>query len=102
MRKELGAALLAAPVVWASIGFLWPETLHAGMMLENARRFLLLAGLYPVAEEVVFRGVIQGWMLDRSWGSRRLGLVSRANFSTSLLFAVLHLPAHPPLMAMLT
>ena len=102
---EMGAAVMAAPVVWLAAAALWPDAVHWGAVLDDgwrgAWRLFLLAGLYPAAEEVVFRGVIQGWMLERTWGGRRLGPVSRANVLTSLVFALLHVPSHPPLMAAL-
>lgn len=47
--------------------------------------------LYPVVEELLFRGVIQGALLDRtSLAIRDLG-ISRANLITSILFVGLHL-----------
>lgn len=48
-----------------------------------------------VVEEVIFRGVIQAWLFGKesfklkSWG------ISRANWTTSLIFAVVHLWQHP-------
>lgn len=59
--------------------------------------FLLL---YPLVEEWVFRGLLQGELLQRGWG-RRLHLgISRANLVTSLLFVALHLVNHPPAWAL--
>ena len=69
----------------------WPEILH----------LVVLVVLYPSIEEWVFRGQIQSWLLDHRWGRPRLGPVSVANALTSLLFAMLHLVAQPPFLAML-
>jgi membrane protease YdiL (CAAX protease family) len=52
--------------------------------------------LYPVVEELLFRGVIQGALLDRSSLTIcHLG-ISRANMITSLLFVSLHLVNQSP------
>ena len=52
--------------------------------------------LYPLVEEVLFRGIIQGELLNRSsLAIRDLG-ISRANLITSILFVGLHFVNHPP------
>lgn len=59
----------------------------------------MLAAVWPALEETVFRGLIQGWLLEQPWGWKGLGGISVANGITSLLFAALHLVAHPLLWA---
>lgn len=55
--------------------------------------FLLL---YPVIEEWLFRGILQGELLRRPWGrTRHLG-VSVANVLTTVAFVLLHLVHQPP------
>ena len=102
---DLWAAVLAAPVIWGLLAVLWPDAVQWGRVVENGGpgvwRLFVLAGLYPAAEEWVFRGLVQGWMLEQRWGGQRLGPISLANGLTSALFAALHLFAHPPVMAML-
>jgi membrane protease YdiL (CAAX protease family) len=51
-----------------------------------------------VAEEVIFRGAIQGWLLRKEGLRSRLIGVSRANWLTSLLFAAAHVWQHPLLL----
>ncbi len=61
--------------------------------------FLLLAVVYPVLEEIVFRGGLQKQLhrwLNTSW---RIGVVSLPNLLTSLVFSAMHLFYHPPLWA---
>lgn len=53
---------------------------------------LAMVLLYPVLEEVVFRGLLQGWLLERHWGRYRLASISVANVLTTALFCLLHLP----------
>jgi len=57
--------------------------------------FLLLVLISPVLEELVFRGLLQGWLCQFQFGVRRFGFVSFANISTSILFSLLHLISHP-------
>lgn len=61
----------------------------------------MLVLLLPAAEELVFRGLLQGQLLRLS-SRRRLGLVSAANLLTSLAFSVAHLWAQPPAWALAT
>ena len=56
----------------------------------QTQRFLVVALVYPILEEIVFRGLLQGALLKRSWGSRRILGISNANILTSFIFTVLH------------
>jgi membrane protease YdiL (CAAX protease family) len=60
---------------------------------EKGWRYLQLLLLYPVLEEVLFRGLLQGALIKRISGG--LGAVSHANLVTSLIFATAHLYSHP-------
>lgn len=55
----------------------------------------MVAIIYPVFEEIVFRGLLQGWMLKRHWGGRKKYGVSGANIAVSILFAALHVVRRP-------
>ncbi|MGD8644480.1 MAG: JDVT-CTERM system glutamic-type intramembrane protease [Chromatiales bacterium] len=56
--------------------------------------------IYPLLEELVFRGAVQGWLLDRRWGAQsRLG-ITVANLVTTAAFTTLHFLHHPPLWAL--
>jgi len=44
---------------------------------------------------LVFRGVLQGRLLERGW-TRRIGLVSTANLAATAAFVGLHLLTQPP------
>ena len=59
--------------------------------------FLLL---YPLVEEWVFRGILQGELLKREWGKRQGIGISNANLVTSIVFVLLHLINHPPAWAL--
>lgn len=91
-------ALLAPLIFW---GFLYAQVqppIDLGWPLNTPVRFLVVALLYPVVEEVVFRGLLQDLMHQRlkPW---RLGPLTHANILTSLLFTALHFINHPPLWA---
>ncbi len=60
--------------------------------------FLYPALIYPVVEELVFRGVIQEWIQQKLPGLA-IGVISIANLTTSVLFTALHFINHPPLWA---
>ncbi|MEX5216143.1 MAG: JDVT-CTERM system glutamic-type intramembrane protease [Nitrospiraceae bacterium] len=48
----------------------------------------------PVLEELFFRGVLQGLLLEATGGCLFYGSLTVANVATSLVFASAHLPAH--------
>jgi len=62
----------------------------------------MLALVFPVLEELAFRGFLQSAVYRTKWGPQtRLGL-SNANILTSLVFAGMHLLQHAPIWAALT
>jgi len=64
--------------------------------LQQPGRFVGLVLLWPVMEEVVFRGVLQPFITELRWGGLRLAGVTAGNGVTSLLFAAAHLFSHLP------
>jgi membrane protease YdiL (CAAX protease family) len=70
--------------------------------VELSWKDLLLVGvLFPVLEELAFRGLIQGYLLQKpALSSRSIGITG-ANGVTSLLFAALHLISQPVGLAVL-
>ena len=56
--------------------------------------------IYPVLEEIVFRGAIQGFLLKKIGGKNWYG-ISLANIITSVLFSLSHLLFRSPLTALL-
>lgn len=61
---------------------------------------LLPVVVYPVLEEIVFRGGVQGWLSGYEFNRSALFGFSSANWLTSLLFVAAHLFAHSPLWAL--
>ena len=62
--------------------------------------FWSLAAWQPLTEELIFRGFLQGQLLERPWGKRAIAGVSRANGLTTALFVLGHFWHHPPLWAL--
>ena len=93
-------AMAAGPACWLILCFILQPTVQWGWPLLLPWQFLLPVLVYPVAEELVFRGLIQE-LLHEYLGSGRLGPVSVANLLTSCLFTGLHFVQHPPLWAAL-
>lgn len=71
---------------------------ESGPALEPAALLSLIL-LRPVLEELLFRGLLQGWLRKRpAWRQERWG-VTRANLAVSAVFTALHFIGHPPLWA---
>lgn len=94
-------ALLAGPVCWFVIWVLLRPELLAGARLPGST-WLLVVLLYPVLEEMVFRGALQGWLSGLPFfAATVVGALSRANLATSLVFTGFHFLNHSPLWAAL-
>lgn len=88
-------ALLAALPVWVLLAVWAGPALRAPHGLWAWVSLLLVQ---PLLEELVFRGLLQGWLLDllrRRNGPWRLGPLTLANLLVSGAFVLLHLRAQP-------
>lgn len=83
------AALLIAPLVWSGWYALQQPVVDLGWPFHSPTAFLLPALLYPVLEEIIFRGFIQE-QAQRWTAGKNLGPITVANGLTSLLFAAVH------------
>jgi membrane protease YdiL (CAAX protease family) len=94
------AALVAGLPVWLALYFIQQPTVQWGWPFVQPWPFLIPVLVYPLLEEIAFRGLIQE--LVRDFISRRFwGPLSIANLLTSLLFTGMHFITHPPLWAAL-
>lgn len=89
-------ALLAALPAWAALGLTAGSLMHVP---AGTRAWISFVLVQPLAEELVFRGVLQGQLLRLS-AARRLGPVTLANLGTTAGFVALHFLAQPPLWAL--
>lgn len=93
-------ALLAGPACWLVLYVLHAPVPDWGWPLRSPGLFLMPALVYPVLEEIAFRGLLQEVVRERlSRGS--FGPLSHANLLTSLVFTALHFIYHPPVWALL-
>ncbi len=91
-------AIAAALVYWLGLYLLTRQAPDLGWPLREPWRFVYPALLYPLVEELVFRGLIQD-LAHRHLRPWSLGPLTHANLLTSLLFTALHFFSHPPLWA---
>ena len=85
--------LFLGPMVWLAMIAVFgvqPLPWHAVWSLA----FLSVALWQPLFEELLFRGIIQGYVLQAIGRQKIVNGLSLANFLTSLLFTMAHLASH--------
>jgi membrane protease YdiL (CAAX protease family) len=82
-------ALLAGVVVWLVLWFTVIPTFSA-LNQPHVKLVLLSIIYYPVLEEILFRGVVQGLLSKQSWGRNKVLYLSVANWLTSFMFVGAH------------
>ena len=87
------AALGAAPLFVVVMNLYLTGTFFVLPRLTDPKMLLVTILIYPIIEEVLFRGIIQEYIASKF--SKQFFMISFANFSTSLLFALLHIIYHP-------
>ncbi len=85
---QLLLAIIAPLLVWP-----WVNTWQAAPDIGWLKTIALFT-LVPVAEEILFRGFVQGGLLRAGWFCHRAAGASRANWLTSFIFAAAHLWQH--------
>ncbi len=92
------AAIGAALVYWGLLFVITSPEADLAWPLREPIRFIYPALLYPIIEEIIFRGFIQEFFQARlrAW---QFGPITHANLVTSLVFTALHFINHPPLWA---
>ncbi len=91
----LGAAFLAAPFYWWVLALFVNSAPEPAGSSTDPKRLLLLVLVYPILEEIVFRGALQGWLRRKTWGLRHRFDVTVANIQTSIVFAAFHFIRRP-------
>jgi uncharacterized protein len=89
-RHWVAAIVLAVPV-WLALGTTVGPRMHAP---AGAAGWLLFAVAQPLAEELAFRGVLQGRLLALT-AARRVGPITLANAGATAVFVLWHLPSQP-------
>lgn len=96
---HLAVILLGSLLVGLGLSFVLPSIFSESLTADPLVLLNLLL-LYPLVEELLFRGGIQELLLKRSGLAVRNFGISHANFITSILFVGLHFIHHPPAWAM--
>jgi len=99
--KHFGAAIAVAPLTWLILYFFDNNITAPTWIIEAPLLFLSLILIRPILEELVFRGLLQDWLMHKTWGHQKIYLLSYANIATSSIFTCLHFFAHSPWMALL-
>ena len=87
---RLIAAVVAPLLVWP-----WLPPLDGGYLKAGVASAIALVTLFSIAEEVLFRGFLQGGLLSRGRFKRITAGFSGANWLTSIAFACAHIWQHP-------
>jgi len=96
---HFGVALVAAPFFWCLMLYFFDPALQLNWPLISPQIFLITVFIYPIVEELLFRGVLQGWLREQAWGMDSIAKISYANVVTSLIFSMFHLLSHTPILA---
>jgi membrane protease YdiL (CAAX protease family) len=89
-------AVIAASIATGLVLWWWLPAGYARPIAADPWRLAGFLLFYPLLEEWLFRGLLQGELLQHGWGRRRWLGISSANALTTLAFVLLHLVNHPP------
>jgi len=95
--------LVLGPLAWWLISFFQPMRFELGFPSIAWYQFALIILVYPVLEEIVFRGLVLEYLAKRArwkWDQRIVSLTA-ANLLTSLAFVLAHLIYSPWIWALL-
>jgi membrane protease YdiL (CAAX protease family) len=92
-------ALLAGMGFWLGLALFMPLQ-PVSLPQLFSWPFWSLAVWHPLAEELIFRGFLQGQLLNCPWGRRTVASLSGANGLTTAIFVLGHFWQHPPLWAL--
>lgn len=90
----------AAPLVWAIMAWVVPVR-SMSLVQVWSFGFASVVLWYPLWEELLFRGLLQGELIAWGWTRCWVYGLSSANIGVSLLFTIFHLWNHSPIWAAL-
>jgi len=89
------AAILAGPLCWVLIGQFKLLPFSYSVTSFSLQQLLMVGLIYPVIEELTFRGAIQSQLRRMPFGKRRFLILSSANITTSIVFTLSHILIQP-------
>ncbi|MEM7255878.1 MAG: JDVT-CTERM system glutamic-type intramembrane protease [Pseudomonadota bacterium] len=96
LDRHYQIALLLGPLVWLLLS-VWLTAANRGVTWQLVAMVVLV---YPILEELAFRGLLQAWLIEKPAFAKRIGPgISLANVIVSVVFALAHLFSQPPLWA---
>jgi len=101
VSKFFLAAVLTGPLCWVLIGQFKILPISYSITSLSLQQLLMIGLIYPVIEELTFRGAIQSLLRRMSFGRRRFLVLSTANIITSIIFTLSHILIQPTLWAIL-
>jgi membrane protease YdiL (CAAX protease family) len=93
--------MIGAPVVWSGIVWIFGFGLDFDSFARASFRTVAILLIFPVLEEIVFRGLIQDYLSNKTTGWDSFLGITWANWLTTLLFCVTHLVTRSMLVASL-
>lgn len=99
---QFGAALLIAPLIWGGLYFIYQPSPNLLWLLQNFHKVVILVFIYPILEEIVFRGWLQSELYNWKKGQISWQNISVANILCSIIFAIAHLWHHSVVWAIMT
>ena len=103
LHVQYGAALVAAPVFcFGYLLVLKEKPVDVFWLFFDMKSLFFLVFFYPVVEELVFRGIIQEYLHEKTKQLPSFFIFSIANILTSVLFVLMHMIHHAPFFALLT
>jgi membrane protease YdiL (CAAX protease family) len=100
LRDGVWWAVLLAGMVVPVVLWRIPGVDAASSVPHGLAAWLAVIVWQPALEELLFRGLLQGVLLEKTWGNKILVHISIANLVTSTLFVAMHFVHHSPLWAM--
>ncbi len=82
--------MIGAPVVWGGIVWILGFESDVGSFVRSPFRAGAILLLYPVLEEVVFRGLVQDYISIKTKACDSFLSVTWANWLTTMLFCLTH------------
>jgi membrane protease YdiL (CAAX protease family) len=101
LSMQYGVAMLAAPMCCILSALFFesrPENIF--WIFGDLNRFFVLILVYPLVEELAFRGVIQGFLGTHRHTKESWAGITYANLLTTVLFVLIHFIYHPPTWAL--
>ena len=99
---QYAVALLFAPVFcFLYIKIYQEQNNDIFWLFSDLNSLFFLVFLYPMIEELIFRGLVQEYIEKKISKNTILKALSWANIFTSLLFVLMHFIYHSPIWAML-